>query len=280
MGAICNDCGQDMLKANTCTKGYIILKGKLYKRDTTDYDWNDRCHDCSIINEFGHVHHDGCDVERCPRCGAQALMCDCRENGHTIVGKEYVGKIPKGLPVKSLIEQSTPTKKWHGYARGKKVLELGPGGNPDSRTTHSVDNTPDVKMARYGIQHNPAFKGVKHTFGVDFNKNKLPYPNNMFDLVLSHGVINIGGFIDRSKLDYRQGKNSMYPLQPAFYKEVIRVLKQGGTLEMWEYITDYGNRKKIEPQEIKLLVNFGFKNITFGSGKTHGNKYHITYAKK
>lgn len=33
------------------------------------------CGDCGV--EPGQMHLDGCDVQRCPRCGHQAIGCDC-----------------------------------------------------------------------------------------------------------------------------------------------------------------------------------------------------------
>lgn len=33
------------------------------------------CHDCAA--KPGELHHLGCDVERCHRCGYQLISCDC-----------------------------------------------------------------------------------------------------------------------------------------------------------------------------------------------------------
>jgi hypothetical protein len=41
-------------------------------RDHTP-EWS--CHDCNAAP--GSFHHFGCDMEICPRCGRQAISCDC-----------------------------------------------------------------------------------------------------------------------------------------------------------------------------------------------------------
>ncbi len=76
-GATCPDCGEKMIGSISCTKKVIEIGNKVYKRNTTYYDLNLRCHDCGIINKKGNVHHLGCDMERCPKCRGQLISCGC-----------------------------------------------------------------------------------------------------------------------------------------------------------------------------------------------------------
>lgn len=47
------------------------------------------CHDCACLP--ANFHHPGCDMEECPRCGRQALICDCL-NGYVDEEAERKGK--------------------------------------------------------------------------------------------------------------------------------------------------------------------------------------------
>ncbi len=76
--AICSVCKKEMtIDKSGCIFPQIKIDGKTYKRDTTYFDFNEVCHDCGIENKEGNIHHFGCDMERCPKCGGQLIFCDC-----------------------------------------------------------------------------------------------------------------------------------------------------------------------------------------------------------
>ena len=61
----------------------LMIRGKLYDPikcgDPIDwYEHDDdtaKCGDCGVGN--GCQHHEGCDIERCPRCHLQLISCGC-----------------------------------------------------------------------------------------------------------------------------------------------------------------------------------------------------------
>jgi len=75
----------------SCKYKYAKIDGKYYLRDTTQYDVNEHCHDCRIVNEEGNTHHGCCDMEMCAACGGQ-FMLDAR---HGEI--ELLMELPKGV---------------------------------------------------------------------------------------------------------------------------------------------------------------------------------------
>jgi hypothetical protein len=66
-----------MLTAKGCIFGFIgDSDDAAYERlRATWAKPGERCPDCGAI--AGELHHFGCDVERCPKCGGQLIGCEC-----------------------------------------------------------------------------------------------------------------------------------------------------------------------------------------------------------
>ena len=75
--AVCDFCAQEMTAetTNSCSQAVEFPDGTVMAPVRFSHDATERCHDCNVMP--GAVHHPGCDMERCPRCGGQLIGCGC-----------------------------------------------------------------------------------------------------------------------------------------------------------------------------------------------------------
>jgi hypothetical protein len=75
--AVCTFCDRNMGTALGCSHQSYRIGGRLYKR--VPVLGVAVCYDCNA--RIGRLHHVGCDEERCPKCGLQAISCNCDYEG-------------------------------------------------------------------------------------------------------------------------------------------------------------------------------------------------------
>ena len=78
--SICGHCGGEMQEQISCTDEPIVIDNRAFARIRYGDERYPRrcrppanCGDC--FSPLGGVHHPGCDMECCPMCMGQALMC-------------------------------------------------------------------------------------------------------------------------------------------------------------------------------------------------------------
>lgn len=71
--AICEYCKLEMNTARSCTVEALHMGGMPFP--LARHRARSRCGDCGVAH--GGLHHLGCDLQRCPRCGRQLLSCGC-----------------------------------------------------------------------------------------------------------------------------------------------------------------------------------------------------------
>lgn len=72
--AVCPDCRREMRLAPSCVTTVVLALGdKTFDRVPHPASAAEGCDSCGV--KPGGVHHFGCDMERCPSCGGQLLMC-------------------------------------------------------------------------------------------------------------------------------------------------------------------------------------------------------------
>lgn len=93
--ATCDTCNRVMDPGVGCTHTHVRLEPegspwvkRLFVGEGDDWG-APVCPDCNAGE--GRPHHDGCDVERCPNCGAQMLMCLGEPDEFGGCGWMYVG---------------------------------------------------------------------------------------------------------------------------------------------------------------------------------------------
>lgn len=74
-------CGEKM-NVDTCKHKHIMIGGIPTLRIPYPPTSTKNCHDCNIWP--GGVHHEGCDMEKCPICKGQLISCDCDIQGSTV----------------------------------------------------------------------------------------------------------------------------------------------------------------------------------------------------
>ena len=98
--AQCQYCEQEMLATDSCSSAAIVIDGTSYTplRYVTECGWTrvtGRCHDCNVVS--GAVHHHGCDVEECPRCGDQSISCGCVWAGEEHLAENWADEMEERL---------------------------------------------------------------------------------------------------------------------------------------------------------------------------------------
>jgi hypothetical protein len=117
----CKDCKQEMDRdkptaSDSCTFQGIEINGEIRLRNTEYFDINNHCHDCGILNKKGNIHHFGCDIERCPKCGNQLISCNCKK-GYAWRKRPMMDAVYSGEQIKNASVKFFKRSKEDGWTR-------------------------------------------------------------------------------------------------------------------------------------------------------------------
>ena len=90
-------------------KQKYLIRGELYDPilfGDEDSDWvgdgeDPTCGDCGC--HVGEQHLDGCDIERCPRCGGQMLSCNCGTK--YLISEEDMKDLPQIIEEQKIVNK-------------------------------------------------------------------------------------------------------------------------------------------------------------------------------
>lgn len=160
-----------------------------------------------------------------------------------------------------------------------RVLDIGAGTTPDIRATHAIEKekrrskwlkqgqkfcVDQLKPVGLTDFDRAAMRGmwseIEYKYGVNFNKDRFPYPDNYFDMVVSSNALLrplTGGSLNA-------------------FREAHRVVKVGGKIEVKFAGSDTkeGLKKHLNfiTQSLRLV---GFHNIQQGRSKYSSGYYPI-----
>ena len=132
----------------------------------------------------------------------------------------------------------------------QKILDMGAGANPYPRATHAIDATKKLHptkeeinfyKAEHGKNLETKLKQMDYKIKINYNTQKLPWPDNSFKMVYSNGSLAENGNLHA-------------------YKEAYRVLKHGGKLK---YGMIVGTKQEIQ-KKMQLPQKAGFINVHTG----------------
>lgn len=147
--AVCGACGREIRDSVSCVENPF----RFFEDDSSvrvyaqvrygeeEDDWGGKsgrpCHDCFC--RPGDLHHTGCDVERCPRCGGQAIACDCfsAQSAEGSDARTLFFYHKEAAAYADRSDKIGPSKQLHSFIsqlpQGAAVLDLGCGAGRDTK---------------------------------------------------------------------------------------------------------------------------------------------------